>query len=237
MSEETFNLAANYITTHHQDFSKDQLLKFYGFYKQATAGFLDEKENPKPSFFSFNARAKWDAWQCLGKLSENEARSSYVELLTSIKPEWENSSEIKNSSSSFAVSVSRMKSNDEILNESDKTIEDFIKEGNVEKFKELLNNIDGSELNSLDENQMGLLHWAADRGNAEILELILSQPGINVNILDGDQQSALHYASSCGHTKCINLLLSKGADKNLKDVDGNSCNDVAFDDEIKKLLC
>lgn len=236
MSEETFNLAANYITTHHQDFSKDQLLKFYGFYKQSTTGSLDEKKNPKPSFFSFNERAKWEAWHSLGKMSEDEARTNYVGLLTSLKPEWEEAN-VKNSSS-FSVSVSRPKNNVEILSESDKTIEDFIKEGNVEKFKELLSHIDASELNSLDEeNSMGLLHWAADRGNAEILELILSQPGIDVNLLDGDKQSALHYASSCGHVSCINLLLRYGADSMLKDVDGNTCIDVAFDNEIKKLLC
>lgn len=238
MSEEEFNLAANYIQSHHREFSKDNLLKFYGFYKQVTAGSLDEVKNPKPSLFRISERSKWFAWNALKDVSEQEAREKYVNLLTELKPNWREEVETSKSKQSFGVAVSCLRPNEEILDEADKTIEDFIKEGNVEKFKELLSSIESKEeLNSLDDNGMGLIHWAADRGNLEILKLILSQKDIDINLVDGEHQTALHYASSCGHKSCVALLLKHSADKNIKDDDENSPIDVAFDEEIKELLC
>lgn len=239
MSEEDFNLAANYIQSHHQQFSKENLLKFYGFYKQVTTGSLDEKKNPRPSFFRVSERSKWDAWNALKNISEEEARESYVNLLNELKPEWREEVEpsTKNKQS-FGVAVSCLRPNEEILDEVDKTIEDYLKEGNVEKFQELLSSIESKEeLNSLDENGMGLIHWAADRGNLEILKLILSQKDIDINLVDCEHQTALHYASSCGHKLCILELLKHKAEKDIKDTDGNSPIDVAFDSEIKELLC
>jgi acyl-CoA-binding protein len=239
MSEEDFNLAANYIQSHHHDFSKDNLLKFYGFYKRGTAGVLDEKNNPKPSFFRMTERSKWDAWNALKNVSEGEAREKYVNLLTELKSNWREEVEPTKSKQAFGVAVSCFRPNEETLDEADKTIEDFIKEGNVEKFKELLSSIESKEeLNSLDNsNGMGLIHWAADRGNLEILKLILSQKDIDINLVDCEHQTALHYASSCGHKSCVVQLLKYNADKEIKDADGNLPIDVAFDDEIKKLLC
>lgn len=236
MSEEDFNLAANYIQSNHQNFSKANLLNFYAFYKQITVGSLDPASNSKPSFFQFNERAKWEAWYALGAMSENDARTKYINLLTTLKPEWIDSA-LDHKSSVSGVTVSRPKFNEEVLNEADKTIEDFIRDGNVEKIKQYLESTSIDKLNSLDTNNMGLLHWAADRGHQKILELILSQPNINVNLVDGENQTALHYSSSCGHHNCVRLLLDKGADKTIRDNDGNLCIDVAFDDEIKKLLC
>lgn len=239
MSEEDFNIAANYIQSHHQEFSKDNLLKFYGFYKQVT-GSLNEAKTPKPSFFRISERSKWEAWNALKDMCEDEAREKYVNLLSELKPKWRDGIEpTKSKQQSFGVSVSCLRSNDEILDDVDKTIEDFIKEGNVEKFKELLQSIESKEeLNSLDDVcGMGLIHWAADRGNLEALQLILSQKDIDINLVDGEHQTALHYASSCGHKSCISLLLKHNADKQIKDLDGNSPLDVAFDEEIKVLLC
>lgn len=236
MSEEDFNLAANYIQSHYQHFSKDNLLKFYAFYKQVTAGCLDPIKNPKPSFFRVSERAKWEAWNSLQDMNEDEAREKYIDLLTSLKPEWND--EKSNKSSVSGVAVSRPKFNEEILDDADKTIEDFIREGNESKIKDLLESINKDELNLLDSNEMGLIHWAADRGNSKILDLIISQPGIDINLVDGENQTALHYSSSCGHHSCVRLLLEKGADVNFKDNDGNTAVMVAFDDEIKKLfLC
>lgn len=233
MSEKDFNLAANYIQSHHQEFSKENLLKFYAFYKQVISGSLDQAKNPKPSFFRINERAKWDAWLSLGNMSESEARNNYIDLLSTLNPEWNTSIENK----SYGISVSRPRFNEESLDDADKTIEDFIREGNEEKIKQFLKSIENKdEVNSLDANKMGLIHWAADRGNLKILELILSQQGIDINLLDGENQTALHYSSSCGHHDCVRLLVEKGADLNIRDIDENTCFDVAFDDEIKKIL-
>lgn len=234
MSEDNFNLAANYIQHNHKEFDKDQLLNFYKYYKQATIGQLDPSLNPKPSFYKFTDRAKWDAWNSLGEMSQAEAMNEYLRLLTELKPDWQESVDIQSNQPSFKA-VSRLQSSDELLLDDDKTIEDFLKEGNIEKFKELLSTVE--DINELDENGLGLIHWACDRGNESIVELILSHKGVNIDLLDDSKQTALHYASSCGHKSIINVLLKNNACKELLDNDGNSCIDVAFDDEIRKMLC
>jgi ankyrin repeat protein len=237
MEEDTFNLAANYIQSHHNEFNKEQLLKFYGFYKQATVGLLDPLKNPKPSFFKLNDRAKWEAWNAQKQMTQEEAMRQYTKLLTETKHEWQRDAPDNSDKSkqSFGVSVSRMRiDDDDLIDDADKTIEDFIKEGNVEKFKELLTSID--DLNEIDEAGLALIHWICDRGNDSILELLLSRREIDIDLKDSEGQTALHYASSCGHKKCVELLLSHGANRNSLDNDGNSTLDVAFDNEIKQLL-
>lgn len=233
MSEDTFNLAANYIQNHHKDFDKDQLLNFYKFYKQATIGPVPA-DLSRPSFYKFTERSKWDAWNSLGSMSKEDAMKEYLKLLDELQPDWHESSDCQAKQPSFKA-VSRMQSSDELLLDDDKTIEDFLKEGNIAKFKELLSTVE--DINELDENGMGLIHWTCDRGNEEILELLLSQKGIDVDLVDDTcKQTALHYASSCGHKKIIEMLLRHNADKSILDEDGNSCVDVAFDNEIKALL-
>jgi acyl-CoA-binding protein len=38
--------------------------------------------------FSFEAKAKWDAWNALGDMSVEEAKAAYVQALTDYCPEW-----------------------------------------------------------------------------------------------------------------------------------------------------
>lgn len=234
--EDNFNLAANFIQSNHQKFNKSDLLKFYAFYKQSTVGALDTTTQSRPSFFKMQERAKFDAWNALGTMDQKTAMKSYVETLTALAPNWvsEVSQESNGSGGSFGVFVSRPKF-EEIL-ESEKSIEDFIREGNVEKLNTLLKEIDVNDLNSLDENGLGLVHWAADRGNVDALKVILSTEGINVNLQDGDGQTALHYACSCSHKSCVETLLKFGAKKNILDNEGILCIETADDDEIKALL-
>lgn len=234
--ENKFNLAANFIQSHHHQFSKGDLLQFYAFYKQSTVGMLDTASQSRPSFFKMQERAKYDAWNALGLMDMEQAMESYVELLTKLSPDWADASgDEKATGGTFSVSVSRPKV-EELISDADKSIEDFIKEGNVGKLKELLGNIDTSDLNSLDETGLGLIHWSSDRGNSEVLKTILSTKGIDIDLKDSEGQTALFYASSCGHKACIQLLLQHGASKEILDNDGSSCIDVAYDDDIKKLL-
>jgi len=231
--EDKFTLAANFIQSHHQQFSKNDLLQFYAFYKQSTTGELDTMTQARPSFFKVQERAKYDAWNGLKAMEKTTAMESYVELLNSLSPDWFDS--YKGSSGSFGASVSRPKVEPHI-DDSDKLIEDFIREGNIDKLKTLLGNIDQSELNSLDDNGLGLLHWASDRGNPEVLKVIINTRGIDVDLRDSEGQTALFYASSCGHKDCLLLLLDHKADKGILDNEEMSCLDVAFDDEIRQLL-
>jgi ankyrin repeat protein len=73
----------------------------------------------------------------------------------------------------------------------------------------------GCDIDEEDENGARPLHYASIRGNATIVELLLSK-GANVNTQGGYYGNALQAAScnSDGGTAIVELLLSKGADVN-----------------------
>lgn len=79
--EQAFEAATQYVgaSAAGGTLSDALLLKFYGLYKQATAGPCNA---PKPSFFDRRGRAKWQAWKDAARLSAEEAQRQYVQLLT-----------------------------------------------------------------------------------------------------------------------------------------------------------
>ena len=56
------------------------------------------------------------------------------------------------------------------------------------------------------------LHFAARRGNDEIVKVLLEQPKVKVDAKDSSGKTALHLACSEGHCRVCQLLLNKGAD-------------------------
>lgn len=84
-TEELFYAAVNVIKSLPKNGSYQPshqlMLKFYGFYKQATEGPCDL---PKPAFWDVVGKAKWDAWNKLGDMPKEEAMNLYVEELKKI---------------------------------------------------------------------------------------------------------------------------------------------------------
>ena len=58
--------------------SQDEMLKLYGLYKQATVG---DNTKEKPGIFNMKDRYKWDAWEKLKCMSQEEAEQKYIELV------------------------------------------------------------------------------------------------------------------------------------------------------------
>ncbi|XP_028821029.1 acyl-CoA-binding domain-containing protein 5A isoform X2 [Denticeps clupeoides] len=56
--------------------SNEMMLKFYSFYKQATQGPCNI---PRPGFWDPVGKVKWDAWNALGDMPQEEAMRSYVD--------------------------------------------------------------------------------------------------------------------------------------------------------------
>lgn len=85
--DDNFDAATTYVGSlaANGDVSETDLLKFYGLFKQATEG---PCETAKPAFFDLKGRTKWAAWKNVGNISSEEARTAYIDLLTSLKPEW-----------------------------------------------------------------------------------------------------------------------------------------------------
>ena len=57
------------------------MLKFYGYYKQATQGRCNQ---PKPSFWDVVGKAKWDAWNKCGDMSQRYAMTLYIAELKQV---------------------------------------------------------------------------------------------------------------------------------------------------------
>jgi len=225
----SFNRAAHHLQVLVLELDQKTLLSFYGLYKQGTVG---KCNTPKPGIFNLQAKAKWNAWNELNDLSKYDAMSRYVDEMNKLKPGWDN--ENKKQTKEQWVSVSTFQiDGDERVKDADKSQFDYVKEGDLEK----LSKMHGLEqhLNVADDDGLGLIHWAADRGNIDILQFLLSN-GADVNLVDSDGQTSLHYASSCGHLECVKLLIKFGADRTIKDKESQSCIDVAENTAIAELL-
>ncbi|TRY75404.1 hypothetical protein TCAL_09752 [Tigriopus californicus] len=150
------------------------------------------------------------------------AKEEYVHRLNAIDPEWSG----KTPSHDIGwVSVSRPQAPEEpeLLDE-DKTIFDHIKEGQVAKIHGILKR-DASKANLKDDEGMTPLHWCADRGQLEILRILIRYKA-DVNAQDDDGQTALHYAASCEREDVMRLLLESGIDPDIQDNEQMKASEV-----------
>lgn len=226
--EALFNKAASYLQTLASSLPQDKLLHFYARYKQATEGPCNI---PKPGFFDFKGKQKWEAWKDVGDMSKNDAMKEYVSAMRETDPEWElkASTEKSGAYSSSWVRVSTLQQQpDDFTKDEDKNPFDWVKENNVEKLKKL----EHGKIMEKDENGMTLLHWAADRGHQEIAKYLLEQK-LDVNARDSEGQTALHYAASCGHLEVIRVLLDHGGDPTIQDSDGLQPEECAEEADVK----
>lgn len=226
---EAFHTAANHLTKLASKLDNVVLLNLYAFYKQGLEGACN---TPKPSWYDMRAKSKWEAWSALKNMSQDEAKTSYINRIKEIDPEFNTDTKnVKNNES--WVTVSTLQHSEEVVDDSDKTIVDYVKEGNYNQVEVFLKEM--KDVNIVDSDGLGLIHWAADRGYSNILQLLL-QCNVEVNLRDVDGQTALHYTSSCGHLECCELLLKNGADAKIVDADGSDAAAVAADDTVKELL-
>jgi len=58
------------------------LLKIYALYKQASSG---DVTGERPGFTDMVGRAKYDAWDALKGLSQDEAMQQYIDLIEELK--------------------------------------------------------------------------------------------------------------------------------------------------------
>ena len=56
----------------------DTLLQLYALYKQGAVG---DVTGEKPGFFDFVATAKYEAWQRIEGLSQDDAKNQYINLV------------------------------------------------------------------------------------------------------------------------------------------------------------
>ena len=226
---ETFNQAANHLQNLLPNLDNQTLLTLYGYYKQGSHG---PCTTPKPSWYDMKAKSKWEAWSKLGDMPQNEAKTIYIETIKKLDPNFAAASPTKES----WVSVSTLQDDPSTRHTGEKTLVDYVKEEDREQVTNILGSPDGKKIiNEVDEDGLGLIHWAADRGSVDILKVLI-EGGADVDLQDCEGQTALHYASSCGHLDSVRVLLESGARRDVLDNDGSSPEAVACDGAVKELL-
>ncbi|XP_028936961.1 acyl-CoA-binding domain-containing protein 6 isoform X3 [Ornithorhynchus anatinus] len=80
-----FEQAAAHLQGLVQAASREQLLYLYARYKQVKVGNCNV---PKPGFFDFEGKQKWEAWKALGEASPKQAMQEYVAAVRKLDPTW-----------------------------------------------------------------------------------------------------------------------------------------------------
>jgi acyl-CoA-binding protein len=202
-----FEEARVFVSENASAIDQDRSLELYGLYKVATLGICN---TAKPAFYEFKNKAKWEAWFSLGNLSEKEAKERYIRIVKEIRLK------TVSSNSTTGVSVSRMEIVVDQVNSEKKSIFDLAREGNLEELKrnELL-------ATHTDENNMTVLHWAADRGHVEIIEYLLDA-GFDCNLIDSEGSTPLHHAAYSGNKMSYAALVNRGARSDILNLDGET---------------
>lgn len=73
------------------------------------------------------------------------------------------------------------------------------------------------------------LHYAAREGCLDTIRFLIVEEKVNINAIDKNafKRTALHHAAGEGHLGIVRFLLEKGANPNIRDIDGKNPRDVA----------
>jgi len=199
----------------------DLQLKLYGFYKQAVEGKCNQ---PKPPIYDLKGRKKWYAWSEMGSMSKEEAMTAYVDLVMTINPKFQGEK-------TGWIAVSTFANDERPLSEDEKTVSDWVKEGDLERIRTFVGNV-----NVNDAMGMAPIHWASDRGDLDMLKFLVEDRSADVNFQDDTGQTALHYAVSCNHEEICKYLIGKDARVDVQDKDGVTALEMCLDEKFKSIL-
>eukprot|EP00931_Biecheleriopsis_adriatica_P049802 TRINITY_DN28819_c0_g1_i1.p1 TRINITY_DN28819_c0_g1~~TRINITY_DN28819_c0_g1_i1.p1 ORF type:complete len:327 (-),score=76.81 TRINITY_DN28819_c0_g1_i1:142-1101(-) len=236
--EEEFEAATAWVNQNGGSLSNEVKLAFYGCYKQASAG--DCKGNQP---WAIEASMKWSAWNAMKGSSKDFAMRRYVALLDQLAPAWrsgagapdedEDEEQAANQGKgemSLGPSVSVMRSSIGDPNQAADVDEtpvgqlcEKIAEGDTEAARAILR-ANPKLACQADKDGMIPLHWAADRGELEMVRALLAGPGVqaNVNAKDASGETPLHYAVNTENVEVAQLLVSHGADVHVENEDGET---------------
>ncbi|GAB9465432.1 hypothetical protein Gpo141_00002840 [Globisporangium polare] len=230
--------------------TNEQRLTLYAFYKQALFGVCTVE---KPSAADFVGSAKWESWRALGEMDSEVAKQQYLEWVKDLFEDFDVTGSKKRRASSASGSSKASREELSLGNSIstagvvstptvDMTTEEwqvkedpfhFASTGDVEKVSQALEK--GFEINAKDDEGRTMLHWAVDRSQTAVAELLLKREAAP-NLQDEDGMTALHYATSCEHDELAKLLVEHGAFTDIEDNDGETPLSYATTDELALIL-
>ena len=92
-----FNQAKEKVPTLTQDPGNEVKLKMYALFKQGSVGPCNA---PKPGALDFVGKAKWNAWNELGNITQEDAQKQYIALVESLLAQEPSSNKAENENSS-----------------------------------------------------------------------------------------------------------------------------------------
>ncbi len=112
------------------------------------------------------------------------------------------------------------------------TLHDLIENNDVEGFRRLI--IKGVDINKIGDFGLTPLHAAVGCENLEIIELLIIE-GADVNKVDERGIPPILFVGSQDY-KIIKMLLEYGANPNIKNTNGRTILDVAYDENLIDLV-
>ena len=220
-----------------QGLDNDTQLQLYGLYKQSTLGDI---KTSKPSFIDVVGRAKWVAWKEFEGFPMDAAARAYVYLVSHMLPKTNHGAGATTTTTSstgsgngsgsgggvssegvggsifdgMGVTMSSLAAADmraasgQAWREGEALFKAVV-EGDEEAVRLLLET-EGCVVNARDASLMTPLHFAADRGYAPIVKLLL-QHGADPTARDQDDQLPITIAGVCEHEDVVRILLEHSA--------------------------
>ena len=74
----------------------------------------------------------------------------------------------------------------------------------------------GADINATDSVDRQLIHYAADYGKLDIVEMLVNEYNANINAVDKHGNTPLINAAFEGHVPVVKFLVDKGAKKDIK---------------------
>ena len=178
------------------------LLQLYGLFKQATVGPCASQDVPRPGLFDFKGQAKYEAWSKVGDaVSKEDARAQYVDVLTRCRPGWKAEHEDAHGNPKRVSAGSTSIVGPVFSVPQDNTFEDdeefppiirCVQDGDRESLERMLRD-DPDAVHQRDSEGCTCLHWAADKGRKELIDVLLRH-GADACATDVDGLTPLEYA-------------------------------------------
>lgn len=233
---QTFEMAAAWVSEHGSGLSTSAALELYAWYKQATCG---DCQGSQP--FSMQGAAKWDAWNQVRGYEKEVAQLAYVKALEQYAPEWTSGGALEETGASpdrgdglsMGPAVSTLgcigPGNPADVDETPAgQLCQKIADGAVEEACALLRQFPKLAI-EVDKDGMLPLHWAADRGDVEMVNFLLDVPDVKAHISKQDEggDTPLHYAVMSENETVAKLLVCSGADANIPNEAGETPAELA----------